>query len=81
MTTLTNRIILNGISIRFYLARKDAIRAANALTKIRDLQHNPKYAPNYGWCVKGVDGAYYDADGLLSTSLDNECKQVRKVKS
>jgi hypothetical protein len=80
MAVLTNRIAINGVNIRFFLARRDAINAANTLTRLFHLQHNTKYASGYGWCIKSVEGQYYDADGKVPTSLDEECKSPRKVK-
>jgi hypothetical protein len=77
----TNLVNINGINIRFFLSRKDAINNANTLTRLFNLQHTPKYAPDKGWCIRAAGGQYYDADGKVPTSLDNECKRVRKVKS
>lgn len=69
---VTNRRVVEGVTVRFFFQRRDAINAANGRSRATYQQHEC-YKTKDGWLVRNVvTGQLFDTDGPLpnSTSLD-----------
>lgn len=68
----TNNVTFMNFKIRLFFRRKDAIGAANALTRIRDIQHRAEKVSTgefEGWVVTNINGDVSDADGVFAKHL------------
>lgn len=67
---VANRTTVGGVTVRFYVERRDAIGVANRLTVSFDRQFRARHAPTYGWLVHdAVEDVLYDIDGKLPPSV------------
>lgn len=65
-----NRTIVGGLTVRFYLERRDAITVANRLTVSFERQFRARHARDYGWLVyDAVEQVLYDIDGKLPPNV------------
>ncbi len=64
MSTVTNKVIMAGVVVRFFFKQRDAINASNARTKVSDVQHRP-VRTSHGYLIErvGEPRAYFDIDG------------------
>lgn len=76
--TLFNRCEVAGVTVRFYVERKDAITVANRLTQHLMEQHRVVSAKindeHVGWLIEKTDKSLMDVDGNIPTVVGQALK-------